>query len=229
MNVKEGKVVKVTISRGGEMIYVPDLSGRTVRAADIALKSAKLMMGEISKKYSVTADKGIVLSQDPAAGTTADKDAVINLVISDGPPQDGTVLMPDWKNKSGEDAKAWAVKTGITVEMKSETSASVPAGMIVRQNPAPDSDLSKSDKVVFYIAAKAQDDKGGGLIFNYQVPDSGGSKRIRLVLSDDNGEKDLLNAVKKPGTKISIPIQASGKAKVTVYVNKVFVEDVELQ
>ncbi|MCL2334632.1 MAG: PASTA domain-containing protein [Endomicrobia bacterium] len=89
MSVKEGKVVKVTISRGSEMIYVPDLVGQTVRAADIALKSVKLMMGEISRQYSATAEKGMVLSQDPAAGTAADKDAVVNLVISDGPQPAG--------------------------------------------------------------------------------------------------------------------------------------------
>ena len=49
------------------------------------------------------------------------------------------------------------------------------------------------------------------------------------MLVDDNGEKDILNAVRKPGTQISIPLQVSGKAVVKVYVNKTFIEDVELQ
>lgn len=229
MNVREGKVIKVTVSQGGEMIYVPDLAGQTVRAADITLKSATLMIGEISRKFSVTAEKGIVLSQDPAAGASTEKDAVINIVISDGLPPEGMLLMPDFRNKSGAEAKEWAVKEGITVEIKSEETTEYMPFAVMKQIPEPDADLSKTDKVVFIVAAKSKEDKKGELIFNYQLPDSGGSKRIKLVLVDDNGEKNILNAVRKPGTKISIPVQASGKAVVKVYVNKTFIEDVELQ
>ena len=42
MNVREGKIIRVTISQGGEMIYVPDLKGQTVRAADITLKEVEI-------------------------------------------------------------------------------------------------------------------------------------------------------------------------------------------
>ena len=47
-----------------------------------------------------------MLSQDPAAGSSVDKDAVINITISDGLPPEGTVLMPDFINKDGAEAKA---------------------------------------------------------------------------------------------------------------------------
>lgn len=229
MNVREGKVIKVTISQGGETIYVPQLVGQTVRAADITLKSATLMIGEISRKYSVIAEKGIVLSQDPAAGSSVDKDAVINITISDGLPPEGTVLMPDFINKDGAEAKAWAVNAGITVEMKRAESTQHLPDTVMKQIPEPDTDLSGLGKVVFVIAKKSKEDENNEIVFNYSLPNSGGNKRIKLVLVDDNGEKDILNAVRKPGTQISIPLQVSGKAVVKVYVNKTFIEDVELQ
>jgi serine/threonine-protein kinase len=229
MNVREGKVIKVTISQGGEMIYVPDLKGQTVRAADISLKSSVLMIGEISRKYSVVKEKGIVLSQDPPAGSSVDKDAVINLVISDGIPPEGILLMPNFAGKKGTDAKEWAVKESITAEMKSEPSAAVLPGNIIRQYPEADTDISKFESVTFYVAAETKSEKSlSETVFNYSMPNAGGSKRIRLVLTDDNGEKTVLNAVRKPGTKISIPLQTKGDAIVKVYINKVFIEDVIL-
>ncbi|MCL1972308.1 MAG: PASTA domain-containing protein [Endomicrobia bacterium] len=230
MNVREGKIIKVTISQGGEMIYVPDLKGQTVRAADITLRSSSLMIGEISKKYSVVREKGIVLSQDPPSGSAVDKDTVINLVISDGQPPAGTLLMPAFEGAKGIDAREWAIKAGITVEMKSEaSSSSVMPGNVIRQYPEADSDLSKFDNVIFYIAAETKAEKPASeIVFNYTLPGTGGSKRIRLVLVDDNGERDILNAVRKPKEKISIPLQTSGNAVVKVYINKVFIEDVVL-
>lgn len=229
MNVREGKIIRVTISQGGEMIYVPDLKGQTVRAADITLKSSSLIIGEISRKYSVVKEKGIVLAQDPEAGSSVDKDAVINFVVSDGHPPEGVSLMPDFTGQKGSDARDWAVREGITVEMKSEESSSVMPGNVIKQHPEADKDLSKFDTVVFYVAAQAKTAKTSGeIVFNYAVPNTGGSKRIKLVLVDDSGEKNILNAVRKPGAKISIPLQVSGKASVKVYMNKVFIEDVDL-
>ncbi|MDR2425754.1 MAG: PASTA domain-containing protein [Endomicrobium sp.] len=227
MNVREGKVIKVTISQGGEMIYVPDLKGQTVRAADIILKSSSLIIGEISRKYSVIKEKGIVLSQDPPAGSSVDKDAVINLVISDGVPTEGIVLMPDFIGLQGNDAKTWAVKIGIAVEMKSESSSTALPGTVVKQYPDADTDISQFESITFHVATETKTEKSlSETVFNYALPSSGANKRIRLVLADDNGEKDILNAVRKPGTKISIPLQTKGNAIVKVYINKVFIEDI---
>jgi len=86
MNVRSGKIIKVTVSRGGEMIYVPDVTGQTARAADIMLRGASLVMGEVTKDYSATQPAGLVISQDPPAGTSADKNAVVNIVVSNGLP-----------------------------------------------------------------------------------------------------------------------------------------------
>ena len=53
MNVKEGKVIKIVISQGGEIVYVPDLKGQTIRSATISLRSLGLVLGELTKKASV--------------------------------------------------------------------------------------------------------------------------------------------------------------------------------
>ncbi|MBQ2219601.1 MAG: PASTA domain-containing protein, partial [Elusimicrobia bacterium] len=93
MNVKEGKVIKIVISQGGEIVYVPDLKGQTIRSATISLRSLGLVLGELTKKSSAKYEEGIVLSQEPPAGSTIEKDSSVNVLVSNGAPTDGTVLM----------------------------------------------------------------------------------------------------------------------------------------
>ena len=59
--------------------------------------------------------------------------------------------------------------------------------------------------------------------FNFSSRLRGKIKRENLVFI--NGKPV---AGRKPGAKISIPLQVSGKASVKVYMNKVFIEDVDL-
>jgi serine/threonine-protein kinase len=153
MNVREGKLVRVTISQGREIIYVPNLVGQTVRSAAISLSCSTLVMGEVSKKYSLKVGKGTVLSQDIAAGSSVDKDSVINIVVSDGSPPGGVVLMPDFVNKNLEEAEIWAEHCGITLNIAGEKSSSFKTSIVLKQSPEPDTDVTDLGSVSLYLNA----------------------------------------------------------------------------
>jgi serine/threonine-protein kinase len=153
MSVREGKLVRVTISQGGEIIHVPNLIGQTLRSADIALRYSSLVMGEVSKKYSIVAEKGIVLSQDIAAESAVDKDSVVNIVVSDGLPPEGIVLMPDFVNKSLEEAKIWAIQRHITINVINEEVSGTEIDIVIRQFPEADTDITNTKIINLYIAA----------------------------------------------------------------------------
>ncbi|MDD4165579.1 MAG: PASTA domain-containing protein, partial [Endomicrobiaceae bacterium] len=93
MNVKEGKTVRVTVSQGGEIVYVPNLVGETIRSATISLRSVGLILGEVLKKPSVNYEESVVLEQDPVSGSTVGKEETVNIVVSSGKPSDGSFLM----------------------------------------------------------------------------------------------------------------------------------------
>jgi len=151
MNVKEGKIVKVVVSQGGETVCVPSLAGKTIRSADISLRNSSLVMGEVSKKYSAVADRGTVLSQDIAAGTAVDKDTVVNVIVSEGRPPGGIVLMPDFVNKSIEEARAWALEYGFAVNVAGENVSSGGSDIIVRQSPEADSDVTNLKSINLWL------------------------------------------------------------------------------
>jgi serine/threonine-protein kinase len=155
MYVREGKVIKVTISRGGEIIYVPNLVGQSIRSADISLRTATLVMGEVTKRYSVVADKDIIVAQDIAAGTKVDKDSVVNLIVSDGQPPEGMILMPDFINKNLQEAAEWSLQTDIVLNITKEESAEVDSGIIIRQYPEPDRDITDLRSVNVTVAERA--------------------------------------------------------------------------
>ena len=152
MNVREGRLVKVTISQGGEMIYVHNLVGQTVRAADISLKYSTLVMGEVSRKYSFSIKKGTVLSQDIAAGSSVDKDSVVNIVVSDGPPPEGIILMPDFVNKNLKEADMWSSRYGIALNVTGGNISGIKTDTIAKQSPEADTDVTDWKSVSLWLS-----------------------------------------------------------------------------
>ncbi len=152
MAVREGKTVRVVVSQGGEEVGVPAVVGQTIRSAEIALRSAGLVLGEASSRPSVVMAKDRVLSQDPPAGSPVEKDAVINMVISAGPPPAGTLFMPEFTGRSIEEAQDWSVKNAVTPVLVTQSSPTVPPNVIIRQEPPADTDVTGSPGVTFVIA-----------------------------------------------------------------------------
>src|SRR3989344_5883472 len=66
MSVREGKIIRVTLSQGGETIFVPDLSGQSLRSAEIALRLNNLSLGEVRGRPSLKYEKDVVVTQDPS-------------------------------------------------------------------------------------------------------------------------------------------------------------------
>jgi serine/threonine-protein kinase len=160
MSVREGKVIKITISRGGEIVYVPNLVGQSIRSADISLRTATLVMGEVSKKYSVVFNKDIIIAQDIIAGTKVDKDSVVNLTVSDGLPLEGTVLMPDFVNKNLQGASEWSSQTGIALniikEDPSDDLSESSLCVVIGQSPEPDKDITDFENVTVTVEKKTE-------------------------------------------------------------------------
>ena len=225
MNVKEGKVIKIVISQGGEIVYVPDLKGQTIRSATISLRSLGLVLGELTKKASAKYEEGIVLNQDPAAGSTIEKDSSVNVLVSNGAPVDGTVLMPDWCGKPAEEAKKWAIDENYEVKVISKRTTLANPGEVFKQSPKFDERITRDTKITFYVA----DEKSSLVLedrtFEYVVPDGDENKRIRLVLNDESGERDIFNGIRAPKTTISLPVKVNGKATVKVFINNISIEE----
>ena len=227
--VREGKIIKVTLSQGGKVIYVPSVAGQMARSAEVALRSAGLVIGEETTKYSLIGKKDEVLSQDPAAGQSVERDTMVNMVISMGAPPQEIKLMPDWTGKNAAEADRWASANGIKLEIRKEKSATVSVGTVLHQEPAPDADISESRQAVVYVSGEGSMQAAISKMFYYEVPQGGGDRAMRLVLQDDAGENEIFKGSRAPGSKLEIPVNPKGNARVRVFINGILVEEREVK
>ncbi|MBQ7841388.1 MAG: Stk1 family PASTA domain-containing Ser/Thr kinase [Lachnospiraceae bacterium] len=115
--VSEGTKVVLTVSGTADVkngIPVPEVNGFLEADATATLQKNGF---EVSKSsgYSDTVEKGKVMSQQPAGGSSAEAGSTISIVISQGPNTDNKVLMPDVIGLDPEDAIAILTESGLMV------------------------------------------------------------------------------------------------------------------
>ena len=110
--VKPGTAVNVAVSKGKKPINVPDMTGKTYRDANKALRKLGFVVGR-TERYDEKVAEGRVISQNPNSGTLFAKDK-IQLVVSKGPPLRD---VPNVKTKSTADAQRILTDAGFIVRV----------------------------------------------------------------------------------------------------------------
>jgi serine/threonine-protein kinase len=227
--VREGKTIRVIVSQGGQTVLAPAIVGLPLRNAEMMLRQSQLGLGEVSEGYSLKQEKGMVLSQDPKAEASVERDALVNLVVSAGAPPAGVSLMPDFLRKNVDEAQSWAAGAGVKLELKTDATSLFPNGTVLTQTPAADSVLPPSAEVQLLVSGrKGAAPEVAAKTFKYELPQSGSESQVRIVVLDKYGERELFNGVRKPGTKIEVPVQETGGARVKIYMNGILVEERDL-
>lgn len=79
-----GGTVTITVSKGADMVTVPDVTGQTKADAQSALTSAGLTLGKVSQSPSDDVEKGNVISQGTDSGTSVKRGTAIDITVSTG-------------------------------------------------------------------------------------------------------------------------------------------------
>ncbi|MSO38442.1 MAG: Stk1 family PASTA domain-containing Ser/Thr kinase [Acidimicrobiia bacterium] len=136
-------------SKGVARVEVPLVIGDPVEVATANLK-AKGFSVVIKRKANDTVPEGLVVAQNPEAGTKADAKSAIELIVSDGV---GKVRMPDVDGELFEDAEKKLVDLGLEVLRTDEESADVVAGTVIRTDPVPGKKLAEGSTVTVVVSA----------------------------------------------------------------------------
>ncbi|MFI5347381.1 MAG: PASTA domain-containing protein [Elusimicrobiota bacterium] len=227
--VREGKTVRVIVSQGGQTVQAPSVIGLPQRNAEMLLRQSQLALGEVSEAYSLKAEKGQVLSQDPKGETSVERDTLVNLVVSGGSPPAGVSLMPDFQRKTLDEVQSWAAGAGMKVDVKSDPSSLFPSGTVLTQTPSPDAALSPDGSISVTVSGhKGAAPTAATKTFRYELAQGGSDSQVRIVMVDKYGERELFNGLRKPGSKIEVPVQTAGGARVKIYLNGILVEERDL-
>lgn len=153
--IKEGKAVNVTVSAGGEIIFVPDLTNQTVRSAQLILRKNELDLGEQDEKYSSVIEKGKIISHNPDPRTSIAKNGLVNIVVSMGPPPEGILMMPDFLGKNITEAENWATQNRVQVKNVNRIKdVTIDENTVIKQVPKGDDVIEENKSVEFWIATK---------------------------------------------------------------------------
>ncbi len=146
--------VKVVVSIGEGTIEVPNVVGEREEDAVEMLEDEEFEANK-TYSYSDTVEAGYVISQTPDHNTKAKPGEAVTIVISQGKEM---VTVPDMKNtyKSEDQAKLELGQAGFNVSVQTQISDSVPAGIVMDQNPGPGSQAEKGSTVTITVSSGPQ-------------------------------------------------------------------------
>ena len=151
---KKGSTIKLNLSKGSKEGTVPNIVGQDYKKVEKKLKKAGYKLG-IVKSETSNKPEGTILTQDPEAGTNADKGTKINITISDGKGKEkGTV--PSVTGKSLEEAKAAITNAGFKVGNISYDESNVYGnGYVMWQQYAANTSLEKGETIDIEVSKGA--------------------------------------------------------------------------
>jgi len=119
--------------QGSDQVKVPDVRGFTQQQAQTQLIQAGFTTA-VEHKASKKVTKGQVIDTDPTHGTEADKGSKVTIIVSKGPK---SVTLPNLRGKSVSNATQTIVGLGLPSPQQQLITSKLPAGQVVRTNPAP--------------------------------------------------------------------------------------------
>ncbi|HPO30546.1 MAG TPA: PASTA domain-containing protein, partial [Candidatus Hydrogenedentes bacterium] len=148
--VTPGSAVNLVVSTGPCPVTVPALAGISRADAIAAILAAGLAVGDVGEQCDSTAAADAVISQSPAAGTQVAPGSAVNLVVSTGPCP---VTVPNVTGLEQAAAETAITQAGLAVgEIAQVCSDVVPAGLVISQDPAGDTQVAPGSAVNLVVS-----------------------------------------------------------------------------
>jgi eukaryotic-like serine/threonine-protein kinase len=143
-----GSTVTIVISKGPEKVSVRDVRNVSLATATSILEGQGLAVGTVTKQASSRAE-GTVIAQDPGPTSSVDKGSGVDLVIAKPP----TVQVPNVVGLDGDSARTKLQGLGFEVISDTETSDTVPTGVVIRQSAGAGTQVDAGSRVVITVSS----------------------------------------------------------------------------
>jgi beta-lactam-binding protein with PASTA domain len=142
---------------GDDKSQVPNLAGASQTDAATKLRAAGLKVGEVAYEESTTAAPDTILRTEPAANRKVKPGTRVKIWLAQAPapPAARRLALPDVTNKSSDDAIDGLTAAGLTPgEVTYEPSSPVGEGLVIRTEPAANTQVPKGTVVKIVVATK---------------------------------------------------------------------------
>ena len=147
--LSEGARVTITVSKGEEMVKVPNVTSSSMTQAN----AESILMGagfavSIRTDESTSVPKGNVISQSPTAGTEVAKGSIVTITVSSGI----FVTVPRVTDMTQTNAERALLNDGYAVSVRTQDSSTVPEGNVITQSPAAGTKVEKGSIVTITVS-----------------------------------------------------------------------------
>lgn len=204
--------VTIVVSKGMEMVEVPDVLSHTQDEAKVLLTSAGFEV-EIEEEFSEEVEEGMVISQNPTAPGKAGKGSTVKLIVSKGKEIKRTTI-PNLKKMTVSEAEAALSEANLRLgNVTQEYSDSVKEGKVISQSPASGEEVDEDTKIDITISkGKKPSPKyvatlAGAIINNGFTFETSGSVYVTVSLNVNGANYNLVSNYYSP---TSFPLDCTG-------------------
>lgn len=151
--IGSGGTVLLNVSKGQDVVPVPDVTSRSIGEATALLNPLTLKLNTQIQVFSDTIPAGYIISTSPSAGTQVQRNTVVNATVSKGP---APIVLINYVGKSSDQALTELTAAGLKPTTKMAFSDTVAAGLVISQIPAGGSNVSKGAVVSLRVSQGPQ-------------------------------------------------------------------------
>ncbi len=195
--VKRGREVGLTVSRGPEFVTVPDVTGQPRQTAQNLLNIDGFKIVENSG-YHETVPRDYVINQNPSGNSSVKRGSTVFLTISKGPPPP-PFGMPDLIGSTLEDALNTLQQLRLTPRQQARELSGFPEGRVARQSPVPGATVREGDAVDLVVSS------GCAAVTQKTFPVTADAPvAVRVTVADQLGQRVVYERSHQPGDQVSL-------------------------
>lgn len=238
--MKEGRTIRVFLSRGAEVGTVPRVIGQTVSEAESILKSVGLEVGSVVRIHSDDfPQEETVIAHTPTANVTVQRGSKVNLLVSLG-VHSVQLMMPDLRGMKLQGASEMLGSSGLKLGRVTREASPVveEADIVLEQAPQPNDRVERGASVDVVVSSPGEALEGKAsrmVVLRYKVParpekNSAQGKitydlsprHVKIVIEHEGGRRTIVDKVFTPGRLLEYPLQIVGRG-----IAKIYVDDME--
>lgn len=184
--IKEGNEIDLYISTGKEEMELSDYTERMYDDVVTLLEGKNFKDIEKEEEHD-DSEAGTILEQYPPAGESViPEDTILEFKVSKGPE---LVTLRDLKESNESSLDFYEESTGLVIESSEAFHETVPAGLVISQDPKPGTELKPGSKVSVVIS-KGQEpvpkEKTLEITVPYEPKEEGIPQVIEIYMTDVN-------------------------------------------
>ena len=217
---EKGSTITVTVSGGQEAIEMIDVTNYTYEEAVKALQALGLKVASPEYEFSEDVEKDWVISYTPPEGTELFPGDKVHLVISKG-PEEMPVVVPSVTGQSLEKAKKMLEDLGLTVAGTEEVASEQPAGTVVYQSIAPNTEVTAGTAITLHYSKGPEAKPITSKPITVVLPPEPESVTVRITVGGQEVYNDVVST--SAGTLVTT-VSGTGSQEVCVYIDRQLLE-----